>query len=68
MFVAAWLALLLAVRLVPGLHHAAGAPGVLLALAAVSAVLEAVSPHGWDNATLPVIPAWLTAWVLRGGG
>ena len=34
----------------------------LLAIAAVSALAEAVSPHGWDNATMQVLPtalAWL---------
>lgn len=28
-------------------------------IAAVSTAVEAVSPHGWDNTTLQVVPAWL---------
>ena len=34
----------------------------LLAIAAASTVAEAISPHGWDNATMQVVPtalAWL---------
>lgn len=34
----------------------------LLAIAAVSALAEAISPHGWDNATMQVIPSAL-AWL-----
>ena len=32
---------------------------VIVLIAVVSTVVEAVSPHGWDNLTLQVIPAWL---------
>ena len=28
-------------------------------IAGISTAVEAVSPHGWDNATLQVVPAWL---------
>jgi len=43
---------------------AAGAPR-LFAIAALCTVVEAVSPHGWDNTTMQIIPtamvwAWLT--------
>jgi phytol kinase len=37
---------------------------VVLWIAGVSTVLEAVSPHGWDNTTLQVVPAWLGAALL----
>ncbi len=37
---------------------------VVIAIAAVSTVVEAVSPHGWDNTTLQVIPAWLGSILL----
>ena len=33
-------------------------------IALVSTVAEAVSPHGWDNAVLQVLPAWLGALLL----
>jgi len=37
----------------------------VLGIAAASAAVEAVSPHGWDNLTMQVLPsalvwAWLT--------
>ncbi len=32
---------------------------VVVLIAVVATVVEAVSPHGWDNMTLQVIPAWL---------
>jgi len=30
-----------------------------IVIAMASAAIEAVSPHGWDNATMQVVPAWL---------
>ena len=35
--------------------------GTALVIAAVAAAAEAVSPHGWDNLTMQVIPSWLVA-------
>jgi len=35
----------------------------IVALSVIAAVVEAVSPHGWDNTTMQVIPAWM-AYVL----
>ena len=32
---------------------------VVMLIAGVSTAVEAVSPHGWDNLTLQVVPAWL---------
>ncbi len=32
---------------------------IVILIAAISTVVEAVSPHGWDNATLQAVPAWL---------
>lgn len=32
---------------------------IVLIIAAVSTLVEAVSPHGWDNATMQITPAWL---------
>ena len=31
----------------------------VLAVALAVTVVEALSPHGWDNFTLQVVPAWL---------
>jgi predicted MPP superfamily phosphohydrolase/dolichol kinase len=36
----------------------------LIALA--SALVEAVSPHGWDNASMQIIPSWLASLFLIG--
>ena len=41
----------------------AAAPGILL-IAGASALVEAVSPHGWDNFTMQVVPTALVwAWL-----
>jgi phytol kinase len=47
-------------------HFALTAHSALIAIliAAVSTAVEAVSPHGWDNTTLQVVPAWLGAVLL----
>jgi phytol kinase len=41
------------------------AAGKVLAIAAACALVEAVSPHGWDNLTMQVIPSAL-AWAWLG--
>lgn len=30
----------------------------------VSAICEALSPHGWDNATMQIVPSWLVYWAI----
>jgi phytol kinase len=37
---------------------------VALVIAAVSTFIEAVSPHGWDNATMQIVPAFLVGLVV----
>jgi phytol kinase len=55
-------ALLLAAAASPQITLAAfGIPKVLV-IAAASTLVEAVSPHGWDNATMQIVPTAL-AWV-----
>lgn len=61
-FVASFVALLLASTLLG--TGIAGTWPRLLAIALASAVAEAVSPHGWDNATMQLVPAALFAWWL----
>ena len=34
------------------------------AIAMVCTILEAISPHGWDNATMQLAPAMLAAILL----
>jgi phytol kinase len=61
-FIMSVVALLLAAAVSPQITLAAsGAPKVLV-IAAASALVEAASPHGWDNATMQIVPTAL-AWV-----
>lgn len=64
-FVMSGVAVLLAALASPHLTLAASWPARVLAIAAASTVVEAASPHGWDNLTMQLIPsalawAWLT--------
>lgn len=39
--------------------------GIVILISFISTIVEAVSPHGWDNATLQIVPAILgTLWLL----
>ena len=38
---------------------------VVMLIAAVATIAEAVSPHGWDNAVLQVVPAWMGSVLLQ---
>ena len=57
-------ALALAAVVSPEITLAHGGMSRLLAIAAASALAEAISPHGWDNATMQVIPSALAWWWL----
>lgn len=50
------------------LAHPSGLSGralvAVVLIASIATLVEAVSPHGWDNATLQVVPALLGAWLL----
>jgi dolichol kinase len=61
-FVMSVIALLLATTLSPHITLAAFGTPKLLLIAAACAVVEAVSPHGWDNATMQIVPTAL-AWM-----
>jgi len=57
-------ALLVAAGVSPEITLGHFAVGKVLAIAAASAVVEAVSPHGWDNLTMQIIPSALAwAWL-----
>jgi phytol kinase len=63
-FVMSAVALVLAVAVSPHITLAGPVIPKLLAIAAASALAEAVSPHGWDNATMQLVPTALVwAWV-----
>jgi phytol kinase len=56
-----WAGAVTGIWLVTG--SATGMAGAAALVAIASAVAEAVSPHGWDNLTLQVLPAWLGWWL-----
>ncbi|MBN1916654.1 MAG: hypothetical protein JW889_01990 [Verrucomicrobia bacterium] len=58
-FVASTLAVLTAVTLLPGLELHLWALAAIPLVGLACAVAEAVSPHGWDNATMQLVPALL---------
>jgi len=52
-----------AIAILPDLHFTSSSFLLIPLIGLVSAGVEAASPHGWDNATLQIIPsflAWLT--------
>jgi phytol kinase len=64
-FVMSTIAVLLAAAVSPAITLAGSGALHVLTIAAASTAVEAVSPHGWDNLTMQVIPsalawAWLT--------
>ena len=58
-FIASLAAFAAGVALSPQLQFGLSSIWILPAVAAASALLEAVSPHGWDNLTLQVVPSML---------
>jgi phytol kinase len=63
-FVMSVVALLFAAAVSPQISFGASGPSKVLVIAAASTLVEAVSPHGWDNATMQIVPtamAW--AWL-----
>lgn len=62
-FLASIIALALTIHLLP---HLAYTPRLILLIplfALACAVTESISPHGWDNATLQILPSFL-AWLI----
>jgi len=60
-FLACLPAIALGVLLCPELALTSGSLLTVPLLAAACTVLEAVSPHGWDNATMQIMPAFLAS-------
>jgi phytol kinase len=64
-FIASCAAVALTLALSPGLGAQSGISWRVALVGLLSAAAEAVSPHGWDNATMQVLPAWLTSlWII----
>jgi phytol kinase len=57
-FLMSFLAIVLASRLSPELRFEGQALLLFPGLALLSTVLEAISPHGWDNAVMQVVPSF----------
>ncbi len=55
-----------ALLLSPDLEAGARALWIVPAVALASAAVEAVSPHGWDNATMQLVPAGLVSALVAG--
>ncbi len=66
-FTACLIALVIAVWLIPAYRTSGSSLAWLPALALVSTAVEAIAPHGWDNALLQIVPSWL-AWLTLGPG
>jgi phytol kinase len=63
-FVMSAVALVLAAAVSPYITLGPYGAATVLAIAAVSALVEAVSPHGWDNLTMQLVPSALAwAWL-----
>jgi phytol kinase len=63
-FVVSALALSLGVAVLMGSERVLQAWGSILLIAAASTLVEALSPHGWDNASLQLTPAVLATLML----
>jgi phytol kinase len=63
-FVASLVAVAIGVLVAPGFSFKPQSLVVIPAIALACAVIEAVSPHGWDNATMQLAPAFLTGLLL----
>lgn len=62
-FVISVAAIAISISILPDLNFANKSFVLVPLLGLVSASVEAISPHGWDNATMQIIPSFL-AWLL----
>ena len=60
-FCASVVAVIIGMLLTPGATFSAQSLVVIPAIALASTLLEAVSPHGWDNATMQLAPALMAS-------
>lgn len=57
-------AIVVAFSLSPHLQYEGNALLLIPGLALFSTVLEAISPHGWDNALMQIVPSCCVAWYI----
>lgn len=62
-FIASVICLVLAVAMSPTLSWSPSLFYLVPAIALSCAVVEAISPHGWDNFTMQVVPTMMLAWM-----
>jgi phytol kinase len=62
-FVVSLAAIAISISILPGLNFTNKSFALVPLLGLVSAVVETISPHGWDNATMQIIPSFL-AWLV----
>lgn len=62
-FLVSWLAVGLVFHVSPAFSGRACSSWGAVGLALMATVLEAIAPHGWDNALLQIIPSWWVAWL-----
>lgn len=65
-FVASAIATAAGIALVSCLPASPTLAAIVLVVALASTVIEAVSPHGWDNLTMQIVPAGLTSALVGG--
>jgi phytol kinase len=63
-FVASLVAITVGMTLAPGFAFKPQSIVAIPALALICALMEAISPHGWDNATMQLAPAFLAGFLL----
>jgi len=64
-FIVSFLAIVLTFTVLPDVPMSLRLLPVALGIGFASACCEAVSPHGWDNATMQILPSWLV-WLAVG--
>ena len=63
-FLVSVLALIAYMTLSPDFVISGRSVSVIGLIALVSTVVEAISPHGWDNTTMQIVPALIGGWLL----
>jgi len=48
----------------PEIQLSANSAALVAVIGVVATIVEAASPHGWDNATMQIVPAWLASALL----
>ncbi len=63
-FFVSLLAIALGISMSPHLNLGIQHIGIIFLMGVVCTFIEAISPHGWDNATLQIIPAFFASYFL----